>query len=231
MDRINRETANNDVTEAFSFHAEDYDRWFDLPEGRALFELEVKAVRLLMKDMSPPFLEIGAGSGRFAAALGIRYGIEPAEALLEMAKKRGVKVEKAFGEKLPFPNGIFGGVFILFTLCFVKDPAMVLSEAKRALKKGGGLILGIINRESPWGELYQTKAAEEHPLYKYARFYNVKDVAAMIKQAGLTIEAFSSTLCQAPSDMPHEEATHDRLVEDAGFICIRARKNDNVGTK
>jgi SAM-dependent methyltransferase len=219
----------NDVAEAFSLYAEDYDRWFDDPKGRMLFELEVKAIRLLMKDISPPFLEIGVGSGRFAAALGIRYGVEPAEALLEMAKKRGIKVEKAFGENLPFPNGIFGGVFILFTLCFVKEPPIVLSEAKRVLRNGGKLILGIINRESPWGKLYQTKAAEGHPIYRHARFYNPKEVVALLQAAKLTVEAFSSTLCQPPSENLLEEPAHDRLIEDAGFVCIRARKTDNRG--
>lgn len=223
------EPVNNDVTGAFSLHAEDYDRWFDEPEGLMLFELEVKAIRLLMKDLAPPFLEIGVGSGRFADALGIRYGVEPAAALLEMAKTREVKVEKAAGEKLPFPNGIFGGVFIIFTLCFVKEPVMVLSEAKRVLRSGGKLILGIINRESRWGELYQSKAAEGHPLYKYARFYSAEEAVTLIEDAGLTIEAFSSALCQPPSNMPHDEAVHDRLVEDAGFICIRARKTGNRG--
>lgn len=222
--------SGNDVADAFSLHAEDYDRWFDDPRGLMLFELEVKAMRLLMKDMSPPFLEIGVGSGRFAAALGIRYGVEPAEALLEMAKKRGVRVERAFGEKLPFPKDLFGGVFILFTLCFVKEPTMVLSEAKRVLRNGGALIIGIINKESRWGELYQTKKTEGHSIYQYARFYSIKEVVSLVKDSGLTVEAYSSTLCQPPSDMSHEEAAHNGLVEDAGFVCIRARKNDNRGT-
>lgn len=93
---------DDDVAEAFSLYAEDYDRWFDDPKGRTLFELEVKAIRLLMKDLVPPFLEIGVGSGRFAAALGIRNGVEPAEALLEMAKKRGVKVEKSIRREPSF---------------------------------------------------------------------------------------------------------------------------------
>jgi len=214
----------NDVAEAFSLYAEDYDRWFDGPNGRMLFELEVKAVKVLMKDLVPPFLEIGVGSGRLAAALGIRYGVEPAEALLEMAKKRGIKVEKAFGEKLPFSNGIFGGVFILFTLCFVKEPREVITEAKRVLQKSGGMILGIINKDSPWGKFYQKKKAEGHPLYRHARFYGVKDVEELIEEAGLTIETFSSTLCQPPSDTPTEEHVHDRFLEDAGFVCLRARK-------
>ncbi len=223
MDRIIRD----DVAKVFSRHAADYDKWFDDHGGRLLFDSEVRAIRVLMKDMVAPFLEIGVGSGRFAEALGIHYGIDPAEALLEIANKRGIKVKKAVGEKLPFSNGFFGGVFLLFTLCFVKEPRRVIAEARRVLKKDGRMILGIINKDSFWGKFYQKKKAEGHSLYRHARFYSVKDVVGLLEKAGMTIEAFSSTLCQAPSAKPYEEPAYDYLIEDAGFICVRARKANN----
>lgn len=222
----NSEILTKDAAEAFSLHAEDYDRWFDDPNGRILFELEVKAIRILMRDLIPPFLEIGVGSGRFAEALGIRYGVDPADALLEMARKRGINAEKASGEKLPFSNRIFGGVFILFTLCFVKDPTLVLSEAKRVLRNDGGLILGIINRESPWGELYARKKAEGHPIYRHARFFIIDEVSSMLEKSAMRVEAYSSTLRQPPSETPYKEPVHDELVEGAGFLCILARKRN-----
>jgi len=212
----------DDTVEAFSLYAEKYDKWFDDPNGRKIFESEVNAVRLLMKNLEPPFLEIGTGSGRFATALGIHYGVEPSDALLRIAVRRGVRVERAFGENLPFSNGFFGAVFVLFTLCFIKEPRKMIAEAKRVLKKGGVLIVGIINRGSRWGEIYQTKKAEGHPIYKHARFYRSEEVTALIEEAGLKVEAFSSTLCQPPSEMPPEEVAHGRLIEDAGFVCIRA---------
>ncbi|MCL4475847.1 MAG: hypothetical protein M1508_06440 [Nitrospirae bacterium] len=39
------------ASEAFDSYAEDYDKWFDSPEGRVLFETEVGAVRSLMKGL------------------------------------------------------------------------------------------------------------------------------------------------------------------------------------
>lgn len=217
----------NDAAEAFSLYAEDYDRWFDEPKGRILFELEIKAIRLLMKDLMPPFLEIGVGSGRFAVALGIQYGIEPADALLRMAQERGIHAERSFGEKLPYPDAFFEGVFILCTLCFVKEPGKVIEEAKRVLKHDGALIIGIINKESKWGKLYQKKKAEGHPIYKYAHFYSIDEVETLIRDSRLIVEAYSSSLCQPTSDIPHAETVHNRLVENAGFVCIRARKTDS----
>ena len=53
----------------FDQYADDYDRWFDSPEGKELFRVEVEAVRFLMRDVERPFLEVGVGTGRFAKAL------------------------------------------------------------------------------------------------------------------------------------------------------------------
>lgn len=212
------------VAEAFDQYAEDYDRWFDSPEGRAFFEMEVEAVRLLMKGIEKPFLEIGVGTGRFAKELGIDFGIDPSSRVLKIAERRGINVKEASGENLPFNDESFGGVFILFTLCFVENPERVLSEAKRVLKKGGGLIIGIINRESPWGQLYMKKKAGGHPIYKHARFYSIYEVVEMTEKAGMVVHEYSSTLCQPPSEMPYKEAVYNKLLENAGFVCILARR-------
>jgi ubiquinone/menaquinone biosynthesis C-methylase UbiE len=212
------------VVEAFDQHAEDYDKWFDTPEGKVLFRMEVEAVRMLTRNIEKPSLEIGVGTGRFAEELGIDTGIDLSFKSLEIAKKRGIKVEKAKGENLPFRDESFGAVFMLFTLCFVEDPEMVLFEAKRILKIGGRLIVGIINRESPWGQLYLKKRAEGHPIYRYATFYNIFEVVKMIEKTGIVVEAYSSTLCQPPSETPHKEPVHNELIENAGFVCILAQR-------
>lgn len=209
---------------AFDACAGDYDKWFDSPEGSVIFSMESEAVRLLMKGLERPFLEIGIGTGRFAKELGIEYGIDPSLKALVLAEKRGVKVNAVKGEELPFSENFFGAVFILFTLCFVDDDARVISEAKRVLKAGGCLIIGIINRESGWGQLYSEKKDRGHPIYKYARLYNAKEVSKLLEAAGMAVEGYSSTLCQPPSDMPYKEPVHSGLSEGAGFVCIRARK-------
>lgn len=208
----------------FDKYAEEYDRWFDTPGGNVLFKMEVEAVRLLIKDIEKPSLEIGVGTGRFAKELGIDSGIDPSLKSLEIAKKRGIKVEKAKGEKLPFEDESFGAVFILFTLCFLEDPKMVLLESKRVLKMAGKLIIGIINRDSPWGQLYLKKKNEDHPIYKYTRFYGIKEVVEIIERSDMAVEAYSSTLCQPPSQIPFKESVYNKLIEDAGFVCILARK-------
>lgn len=213
-----------DTAKAFDDYAGNYDQWFDSPEGKALFIAEVEAVRLLTKGLEHPFLEIGVGTGRFAKELEIDFGIDPSEKALDIARRRGISVQQATGEILPFKDEIFGAVFLLFTLCFVKDAGAVIAEAKRVLKPGGGLIIGVINRESPWGRLYLQKKEEGHPIYKHARFYSVSEVVKMLKKTGMNVEAYASTLCHQPSQELIEEKAYDKLIEDAGFVCTLARK-------
>lgn len=218
MDRV------GDVMLAFDRHADDYDRWFDSPPGQALFRSEVAAVRLLMNDIKHPCLEIGVGSGRFAEALGIEYGIDPSPSLLRKAKERGIDVMEGVGEHLPYADGMFGGVFLLFTLCFVDDPVVVINEAKRVLKPTGMLIIGFINRDSTWGLLYSKKKAEGHPIYRHATFYTPEEITVMLNVAQLDVRGTASTLLGAPSNDPQEEAAFMGLRKRAGFICILALK-------
>ncbi len=209
---------------AFDELAEEYDRWFDTPQGRAIFHAEAEAVRLLANGLERPFLEIGVGSGRFAEELGIEFGLDPSHRLLDMALKRGITAMIAHGEDIPFDTDRFGAIFILLTLCFVLDPAKVMAEAIRVLKPGGHLIIGIINRESAWGRLYLLKGREGHPTYSRARFYRPGEVVEMLGSAGFVVEGYSSTLCRHPSAQPEEEGARAGLIEEAGFICIRALK-------
>jgi ubiquinone/menaquinone biosynthesis C-methylase UbiE len=218
MDRI------KDVTETFDEYAKEYDKWFEIPYGTILFQMETEAVRLLAKRIKKPFLEIGVGTGRFAKELDIEFGIDPSSKMLGFALKRGIKVRKAKGERLPFRDESFGAVFILFTLCFVEDAGMVLTESKRVLRKDGKIILGIINKESPWGRLYAGMAAEGHPIYRHARFYTMAEVTSLIEKVGLSIEALSSTLYQEPTSMPYKESARAGVSGEAGFVCILANK-------
>ncbi|TET13225.1 MAG: class I SAM-dependent methyltransferase [Dehalococcoidia bacterium] len=127
--------------QAFDTHAGEYDAWYDSEVESTIFAMEEDCLRPLLNRHKRPYLEIGVGSGRFGETLGIEYGVDPAPAPLRMAVSRGIRALKATGERLPFADGMFGGILIALTLCFVDDPASVLQEARRVLLPGGGLVL------------------------------------------------------------------------------------------
>ena len=60
----------------FEKHASRYEEWFE--KNRSVYESELQAV----KAQLPPYergVEVGVGSGRFAAPLGIGIGVETIE--------------------------------------------------------------------------------------------------------------------------------------------------------
>jgi SAM-dependent methyltransferase len=209
----------------FNTHADEYDTWFDSKPGATVFAIEVECVGPLLHSYPRPYLEVGVGSGRFAQALGIEYGVDPAPALLIKAKARGIKVKRATGEKLSFPSGNFGGVLIALTLCFVYDPPQVLREVSRVLMPNGGLVLGLVLNKSPWAKFYMAKAKEGHPLYRQARFFSKDEVESLLHQSGFDNFQYHSVLFQPPGqDFYHLERPVSSYRESSGFTAINARK-------
>jgi len=212
------------IMNPFDRFAEEYDRWFETSKGRILFQIEVEAVKIFMDDVQPPFLEIGVGTGIFSSALQIRFGIDTSYEASSIAKKKGTLVALAKGENLPFKDETFGAVFILFTLCFVDDPINVLKEAYRSLRQGARVILGFINKRSPWGQVYIRKKEEGHSIYSYAKFYDPDEIEEFFVKIGFKNMIYSSTLLQPPSENSYFEKPHRMLLSEAGFICISGNK-------
>jgi ubiquinone/menaquinone biosynthesis C-methylase UbiE len=206
----------------FDTEAERYDAWFDTPEGRTLFANELAAIRLLWRDEFRPALEVGVGTGRFAQALGVECGIDPAAGALRLAERRGIQVQQARGEALPFPDASFGAVLMIATLCFAEDAPALFREAARVLRPGGHLLVGDIPADSPWGKGYQRKKEAGHPFYRSARFYTVEQVVAMMAEARFHVTGFASTLTQSPLTPPTPEIPRMGVADAAGFVVILA---------
>ena len=170
-------------------------------------------------------MEIGVGTGRFAVALKIDYGIDKSIGVLKFAKKRGIEGIRGEGENLPFVDTSFGAVFIIVTLCFVDDSLKVLKEASRVLKDDGFLILGLMLKESPWASFYAKKGEEGNVFYKIARFYTLNELKYMLKNVGLQILEARSTILQPPTEEPfHFEPSKKGYFKDAGFIAIKLKR-------
>jgi SAM-dependent methyltransferase len=207
----------------------EYDAWFD-KEGSLVFFIEVQAFKLLLPSLPKPWLEIGVGSGRFAQALGIETGVDPSINLIEMARRRGISTFLGRGEQELFEEESFGTVFLIVTLCFLKSPLDVLKEANRILIPGGKIVLGLVLKESPWGQFYQMKKAQGHRFYKFATFYSCDEIVRLLVQAGFVIEKTFSTLFQQPGKVEHAEEPKEGYFPDAGFTIIVAGKREVIAT-
>jgi ubiquinone/menaquinone biosynthesis C-methylase UbiE len=185
----------------FDSNVEKYELWYENHKSEYLAEIEALKKVIPKKGKG---LEVGVGTGRFASMLGIEFGIDPSEKMLEIAKKRGIKTFNCEGENLPFEDESFDFIAIIITICFVKNPLKVISEAKRVLRENGKIIIGIIDKNSFLGREYQNK---ESVFYKVAHFFSTEEIDNMLFENGF-------------KNIEHNQA----LVEDS-FVVISGEKN------
>lgn len=163
----------------FNAYPGDYDSWYD--RNRFAFLSEVAALKKALPRKGRGF-ELGVGTGRFAQALGVPLGLDPARHMLEIARERGIETILGRGENLPFKDEIFDFLLMVITLCFVDDPVQVISESRRVLKHKGKIIIGIIDRESRLGEFYLEKKRKGHKFYREANFFSTREVIEMLRK-------------------------------------------------
>jgi len=189
-----------------------------------LFASEVLCLRRLSDELPRPWLEIGVGTGRFAGALRVDVGIDPASGVLQYAKRRGIRTLRALGHALPFKSGQFGVVFVIVTLCFADDAEGLLREAARVTRPEGGIVLGIVPAESPWGKAYAARGKAGHPFYSEATFFTLEEVKDLARAVGLQFERSVSTLFGSPDEGMFEiERPRQGEARGAGFVAMLFR--------
>lgn len=211
--------------DVFEEKAQEYDNWFDRHFGAGAFALELKSIKRLEKKIPDDSLEIGVGTGRFARSLGIRFGIDPSQNVLRYAKKRGIQVSRAVAESLPFRASSFSSVFMIVTVCFLDDPHQAFTEVNRILKHGGILVLGLILRDSGWGDFYEHKKASGNVFYSHAHFWNKDELFDILGRTGFAVTDSVSTLFDPPGSlMIINHKIQKGLHSDAGFHSVVAKK-------
>jgi len=216
----------------FDLEADRYDLWFESRGGKAIFEIEKSCLRTLLQPCKGRWLEVGVGSGRFAAAFGISEGLDPSWAMLAIASRRSIRTVCGVGEDLPYGDATFEGVLMVTTLCFVSDAERSLSECHRVLRNGGTLVVGIVPARSAWGRLYGAKGREGHPFYSKARFYTCGQVARICANAGFVLDKAISCLQTSPGEEPIP-GLEEGIDESAGFVAMRYQRgttNHTAGT-
>ncbi len=200
----------------FEKHSDAYDQWFE--KNRDLYEAELEAIRQLLPPLGAEGLEIGVGSGKFAAPLGIKFGVEPSKNMAIKARKLGVNVYQGIAENLPFPDGKFDFVLMVTTICFVDDVAKSCKEAFRVLKPGGCIVIGFVEKESELGTLYEKKR-EKSTFYREATFFSAQEILTYLEDTGFWPSRILQTL------LPGKSPTIilDNFGEGS-FVVIRGEK-------
>ncbi|HET97599.1 MAG TPA: class I SAM-dependent methyltransferase [Desulfurivibrio alkaliphilus] len=205
---------------AFETHHQRYEQWFETHEAAYISEL------LALRPFVPwegRGIEIGVGSGRFAAPLGVQVGVDPSPAMLVYAAARGIEVVEGTAENLPFAEGSFDHALSVTSICFVDSPARMLAEARRVLKPGGRLVIGFVDRESDLGQNYLAHQAE-NVFYRDATFYSADEVARLLLDAGFSISAWGQTLAQPLTETREIEPLRAGRGQNA-FLVVAATRS------
>jgi SAM-dependent methyltransferase len=168
----------------FEAYAEEYDRWFDEHPDEYLAELS--RLRQVLPAPDSRSIEVGVGSGRFAAPLGVTLGLEPSQALCRMARSRGVETIRGIVGALPIRDESCSSVLLVTVICFLGDPFPAFREIHRVLFPRGTLAIAFIERG---GQIHRKYLKEEGKgrFLSHATFYSSDEVQTLLKDAGFRI--------------------------------------------
>ena len=181
----------------FEEAAVEYDVWFETHKW--VYQSEVEAVRKFIPETGKG-IEVGVGTGRFSIPFGIKVGIEPARAMAEIARKRGIHAFESKAEHLPFQDNSFDFALMVTTLCFLENPLKALQEIRRIVKPAGKVIIGMLDKESPLGRHYE-EIRKESKFYRDARFYSVNQVIDWLKKVRFNKFETVQTVLKKPDEI------------------------------
>ena len=89
-------------------------------------------------------LDLGCGDGqltrRIADTGAAVVGVDTSAQMVAAARSRGIMVDEAGAESLPYPDGGFDAVFSNAALHWVRDQDAMMAEVRRVLKPGGRFV-------------------------------------------------------------------------------------------
>lgn len=162
--------------EYFERNYENYDQWYE--DHPREYSEQVEFLEGIIPEGKG--IEIGVGTGRFASALGIEYGIDYLPVMVEESNRRGIKAVLSDATDLPFPDNSFDFSFSIVTMCFLDRPREALIESRRIART---VVTVILDRDC---EYVRNIIRKRIGFYEFATFYNEKELVDMYRNAGFT---------------------------------------------
>jgi SAM-dependent methyltransferase len=167
----------------YSLVAATYDRLHPQDERWwRLFEVLVREGDLAGRRV----LDVGCGTGRWAAALGERgatvWGVDSSPEMVARAQQRGVRAKVAEAVALPFKEGWFERA-LLVSVVHVLDRPRAFAELRRVLADGGRVAIATF-AEDHFDGYYLNRYFPSLELIDRARFPTEAELVAELETAG-----------------------------------------------
>ncbi len=142
--------------------------------------------------------------------------------MLARARARGIVTIQGVAEYLPLKTETFDYALFVTTICFLDSLELAFDEVFRILKRGGSVVIGFIDKESPLGKAYEQRR-DDSRFYRDASFHSVDEVSDALKTAGFIRLVFVQTL------FPEEDeaVSGQNPAEghgDGAFVVVRGEK-------
>lgn len=206
-------------TEPFDKYLDEYEKWFE--DNRYVYESEVEAVRHCIPS-GKKGIEIGIGTGRFAVPLNIQEGVEPSDSMRNYSTGLGLRVYKGTAENLPLEDKSYDFALMVTTICFVDDVGKAFREVRRVLKTGGGFIIGLVDKDSSLGKIYENMK-DQNKFYRHATFYSTQEVKKLLEEHKFGNIEIVQTVFGELSEIRAPQEFKGGYGE-GGFVVIKASK-------
>ena len=170
--------------------ANEYDNWYETPEGGLYDWLEKRVLLRLFKNIERGgnLLEVGSGTGwwsQFFSGLGFKVtGIDISAHMCNLARLKKIPdavFKQADAHQPGFADHSFAVTAAITTIEFTRNPEQVVREMVRCTRAGGHLILGVLNGSAMLNR--DRKKMIDSPFLS-ARFFSLEELKALLAPYG-----------------------------------------------
>jgi ubiquinone/menaquinone biosynthesis C-methylase UbiE len=182
-------------------------------------------------------LDAGCGTGIFTDDVleaGARVaGLELSMPMLSGAskKRRDYPFYLVQGDmrRLPFGANTFDKTLSVTAVEFIEDAGDAINELFRVTRPGGCIVVGTLNRLSPWATRRAEAAKKGHPIFKHVFFRSPQEMLELASSVGI----FKTAIHFQKDDAPEKAAVTECACQNRGlgtgaFLVVRWIKPNPV---